>query len=323
MNNIIAKNILGSFQKGREHLVPKQIQVTNKQGKTFTKTVYVNPNDVDQKDHGAEKGDALSPDIAGMQITKYSEKAVLITGDTYVNKDDLRAVKEDVGVGSWNRKLQGWVFPIKHIDRILGFLSSRQRDKGNDEKATAINNQKNESLGTGDSIKMNGQDATVTEGASNSEGIKYNIKLKDGTELKSVDEKVIDVNPETDDKKISEAINSATPETRVKSIKKIYGIQSIENLHEYTLESYMKMHGLSDEDILSAIKMVSPSKSGSKPTKKSSNRTSSPRSKNSKEAGKNEALSKRQLALKLIYSCLLYTSPSPRDATLSRMPSSA
>ena len=25
----------------------------------------------------------------------------------------------------------------------------------------------------------------------------------------------------------------------------------------------------------------------------------------------------------LLYSCLLYTSPSPRDATLSRMPSSA
>ena len=26
---------------------------------------------------------------------------------------------------------------------------------------------------------------------------------------------------------------------------------------------------------------------------------------------------------KIVYSCLLYTSPSPRDATLSRMPSSA
>ena len=30
-----------------------------------------------------------------------------------------------------------------------------------------------------------------------------------------------------------------------------------------------------------------------------------------------------QLACQLLYSCLLYTSPSPRDATLSRMPSSA
>ena len=34
-----------------------------------------------------------------------------------------------------------------------------------------------------------------------------------------------------------------------------------------------------------------------------------------------DRLSRKQLALH--FSCLLYTSPSPRDATLSRMPSSA
>ena len=32
---------------------------------------------------------------------------------------------------------------------------------------------------------------------------------------------------------------------------------------------------------------------------------------------------KPELVMKKIISCLLYTSPSPRDATLSRMPSSA
>ena len=32
---------------------------------------------------------------------------------------------------------------------------------------------------------------------------------------------------------------------------------------------------------------------------------------------------KAVLGLKMLSSCLLYTSPSPRDATLSRMPSSA
>ena len=39
------------------------------------------------------------------------------------------------------------------------------------------------------------------------------------------------------------------------------------------------------------------------------------------------AVAKAQSELKIIpvkaYNCLLYTSPSPRDATLSRMPSSA
>jgi len=298
VNNIIAKNILGAFQKGREHLVPKQIQVTNANGKTFTKTVYVNPNDTDQKDHGAEKGDALSPDIAGMQITKYSDKALLITGDTYVNKDDLRSVKEEVGVGSWNRKLQGWVFPIKFLDRILGSLSSKQAAKGNSEKATAITNQKNESLNKGDNIQVGGESATVTEGASTSEGVKYNVSLSDGTTLTGVDEKVITKTPEKDDEKVSNIINNVTPENRAKVKKTIFGIKPIENLHEYTLEDYMKLHGLSDSDIQSAIKMVSTPSSGGE---KKSRGPSSSRSENSKRAKKDEALSKRQLALKLIH----------------------
>ena len=32
---------------------------------------------------------------------------------------------------------------------------------------------------------------------------------------------------------------------------------------------------------------------------------------------------KRGIAAKIVYDCLLYTSPSPRDRTRSRMPSSA
>ena len=39
-----------------------------------------------------------------------------------------------------------------------------------------------------------------------------------------------------------------------------------------------------------------------------------------KEAGEGASAQAKKLNLK---SCLLYTSPSPRDATLSRMPSSA
>ena len=36
-----------------------------------------------------------------------------------------------------------------------------------------------------------------------------------------------------------------------------------------------------------------------------------------------DRLAREGLTLNRFYSCLLYTSPSPRDATLSRMPSSA
>ena len=41
------------------------------------------------------------------------------------------------------------------------------------------------------------------------------------------------------------------------------------------------------------------------------------------QARKNEAMARGESNLAQLYVCLLYTSPSPRDATLSRMPSSA
>lgn len=289
-----AQNIINFFQKGKAGLVPKQVQVTNKQGKTYMTTRWVKVGEEDGEQF-QPVGEDLSPEVGGMKITKYSEKAVLITGDTYVNKDDLRAVKKEIGVGTWNRKLEGWVFPIKFIDTILGILTSKQREKGNDDKADAIVNQKNESLKTGDTVTVNGEEGKVTEGVSDSEGTKYNVTMGDGTNLEGVNEKAIDKPAETDDKKISEALNSTQPENRAKVAKKIYGIKSIENIHTYTLEDYMKLHGLSDEDIQGAINMLTPSKNPKKRTGGSGKRSS-----NSKEAKEGQALSKRQLALKLI-----------------------
>jgi len=64
------------------------------------------------------------------------------------------------------------------------------KSKGEDEKAQAIQNQKNE-LNKGTKVNVKGVDGEVTEGASDSDGIKYNIKTKDGTELNGVDEKVV------------------------------------------------------------------------------------------------------------------------------------
>ena len=179
----------------------------------------------------------------------------------------------------------------------MSILSSKQEAKGNSEKATALTNQKNESLEKGDEVNVNGEEATVTEGASTSEGTKYNVKLKDGTELNGVDEKVIDKPAETSDKKIADAINNAKPENRAKTAKKIYGIQSVENLHEYSLNDYMKMHGFTDAEITQYTSIL-------KPKKKSQGSKSSggggSRSVNSKTAKKDQALSKRQLAMKLI-----------------------
>ena len=41
------------------------------------------------------------------------------------------------------------------------------------------------------------------------------------------------------------------------------------------------------------------------------------------EAGKPSDIWKVNMPLAILYTCLLYTSPSPRDGLLSRMPSSA
>ena len=92
VNHNILKHFDNELEKGRGNLVPQQRQVTNsKTGKTYTKTVWVNPDD--SKEATTPVGEQMSPEIGGMQITKYSDKAVLITGDTYVNKDDLTSCK--------------------------------------------------------------------------------------------------------------------------------------------------------------------------------------------------------------------------------------
>ena len=100
---------------------------------------------------------------------------------------------------------------------------------------------------------------------------------------------------ETDDNKIREAMSGAKPETRGKVEKKIFGIQPVADLHNYTLVDYMKMHGLTDEDIQAAVKMI-----GGKGGSKKSSGGGGKRSDASKKVGKDEALTKRQLAMKLI-----------------------
>ena len=68
-----------------------------------------------------------------MDIKKYSDKAVLITGDTKENVETLREVKKETGVGNWNKKLGGWVFPITKVGNILGaFLGKDNGDTSQD-----------------------------------------------------------------------------------------------------------------------------------------------------------------------------------------------
>jgi ADP-ribose pyrophosphatase YjhB (NUDIX family) len=229
----------------KSNLVKKKIWVT-RGGKTFQQNVWVNPKD---EEVDAPVGSEIAPEIKGMNIQKYSDKSILITGDTYVNIDALRDVKKEIGVGTFNKKLNGWIFPIKFQDSVLGILWSKLMDSGNEEKASAIQHQKNAAFEVGDVVSFKEMKGSILENVSNNEGIKYDIKLEDGSTLYNVDEKVLEKQPLQNDKEIADKINNASPENRAKTEKQIFGFKETENAHTYTLEQYASLHGITQEDI--------------------------------------------------------------------------
>jgi hypothetical protein len=289
---IVEGNSIEKAQKDVTKLIKKEVWV-NRGGKSFRQTVYVSPED--NKETETPIGGELSPTVKGLQIEKYSEKAILIKGDTYTNVNLMRQIKVETGFGIFNKALGGWVYSLNQLDKVLGLIWSDVKDKDED-KAQAIQNQKNASLTEGDEVFVGGDTWRVVGNSSDSEGIKYNVTLPDGTKLEGVDEKVMEVAPEMDDKKIAEIVNNAQPENRAKTEKMLYGIKPISNIHSYSLEDYMKLHGLSEEDIQQAIKRIQPKekKEGEK------KRTTSGGSGTKSEKGQTESLTKNQLIGKLI-----------------------
>jgi hypothetical protein len=275
-------------------LTKKVIMVT-RGGKTFKQTVYVSTED-DKKEVDTPIGEEISPDVKGLNMTQYSDKAIFIGGDTYANLDLMRDIKKEVGVGTFNKKLGGWFFPAKYKEEVLGIIYSDVKNSGDDEKAEAIKNQKN-ALDKGTEVNIGEVKGKIEKEVSDSDGTKYNIKTEDGTKLDGVDEKVLDVKPEKDDKKIVEIQNNASAESRVKTEKQLYGIKPVTDIHKYSLKEYMVMHGLTDEDVQKVINSFK-----NKDTKKEvQKRASSGGSKKEYTGGQIEGLTKRQLIGKLVY----------------------
>lgn len=280
-------------EKDTSKLIKKEVWVS-RGGKTFKQTVYVKPASEEQEE--TPVGFELSPEVKGMQIEKYSDKAILIKGDTYANVDTMRGIKKEIGAGSFNKKLSGWVFPIKFLETVLGYLWSDVKEK-DEEKAEAIKNQKNSGLDIGQEVNIGEEKGTVEENVSDNTGIKYNIKTETGLFLNRVDERILDVQPETDNKKISEILNNVTPESRFKTTKKLFGIKPIQDIHNYSLREYMELHGISNNDIEKAINRIK--------GKKEKSEESKPKASTSGGGGvkkeKNQELTKNQIISKLVY----------------------
>ena len=121
------QNDIIKAEKDLLHLVKKKVLVT-RGGKTFLQTVYVSPDTGEIIDNPV--GSEISPEFNKMKISKYSDKAMIITGETFSNLSLLQSIKKELGVGGWNSALKGWVFPISSMDKVLGQLYSNINANG-------------------------------------------------------------------------------------------------------------------------------------------------------------------------------------------------
>lgn len=284
------------FEKAGKDIskLKKKIVTVTRGGKTFQQTVYVSVGG--EESTTTPIGGEITPEVKGLNIIQYSDKAIAIKGDTYANLELMRSIKTELGVGKYIGKLKAWLFPASVKEEVLGLIYSDVKNQGEDEKAEAIRNQKN-ALDNGTDVKVGDIDGKIKEEVSDSDGIKYNIETKDGTKLEGVDEKVLATDPETDDKKIADAQNEASPESRVKVEKKIYGIKPIEDIHNYSLQEYLGMHGLTKEDIDKVISSFKNKVTRGESQKRAKTGGTSKES----TKGKIENLTKRQLIGKLVY----------------------
>ena len=156
-------------------------------------------------------GDIIAEQEKGLDIKRYSDKSIIITGNTYANVDLLRKIKNDLGVGVWNASLKGWIFPMSYIDKVLSYVITKTED---DDRREALENQKNASLENGESVDVAGVNGKVVTNVSDTEGVKYDVTLPDGGKLEGVDESVMGSSPNSDDE-AAKTINEVQPETHV------------------------------------------------------------------------------------------------------------
>ena len=85
-------------------------------GKTFKQTVYVKPSGEETE---IPVGGEVTPEVKGMNIERYSEKALIIRGDTYVNIDKLREIKKEMAE-KFNLKISHSGERMMHAMKAIG-----------------------------------------------------------------------------------------------------------------------------------------------------------------------------------------------------------
>lgn len=210
-------------------LVKKVVTVT-REGRTFQQTVWVRPDTGEEQE--VPEGEAYVEDILGLKLIRYSDKGMVIKGNTFANLDTLREIKNRLGVGAYNSTLGGWVFPYKHSSTILGILASHIQaaavDKEGNEDPKVLDQADNvkelkNAYQIGSRIMTPIGKGVITGVTPVDGGVTYGLQLDTGKILDGMSRDDFDLLPEQDEKKIAEAINGTTPETRKQTEHTLYG----------------------------------------------------------------------------------------------------
>lgn len=166
----------------------------------------------------------------GLDVARYSDRSILVTGSTYVNLALLRQIKEAVGAGVFNKTLNGWIFPHAAADTVLGLLagavnhkeSTTAQEQRIQDNAVALKN----AVDVGTHVEVHGQGYTVVGTQVVADALNYQLESKDG--VKTVPVAQVPIEPASDEQAV-QTLQNVTPESRVKNTKEIFGRTQAEN----------------------------------------------------------------------------------------------
>ncbi len=153
---------------------------------------------------------------------------MLITGNTYANLELLRKIKSDVGIGSWNKTLGGWIFPLNAKEEIMSNLISKMPEETYQETVQKEQAKELKNLvDVSTNVTVDGKELEVS-------GVSI-IDNKAGYEVNNtlVPESEISIPPVENS---SEIINNVTESNRFKAVKELFGKESGELPVSNTIE---------------------------------------------------------------------------------------
>lgn len=200
--------ILETIEKGKHYEYVK----VERDGKVFFQYREVGTNKVEEN---LPIGESLDTGDLDLKITRYSDKSLLITGNTYDNLELLRKIKADVGLGSWNKTLGGWIFPLSGKEEIMSALiakmpSGTYQETVEKEQVEKLKN----SVDIGTSVTVGGEEVEVSGIEMSGKEVGYDVK--DAV----VPESEIGIVPVGNS---VEVIDNATESNRFKSGKELFG----------------------------------------------------------------------------------------------------